>query len=125
MERRWGFRPRTAFRHSRGWSQDELAARVSSLIWQSQEHHGGHADDRIVAVPGSRIGEYERWPSGGRRPTPYLLMMIAEAFDVSVESLLDHHDLQRLPPADKAILAALGRADHTTRPSSVAAATRR
>jgi hypothetical protein len=30
MERRWGFRPREAYRHAHGWSQDEVAARYST-----------------------------------------------------------------------------------------------
>ncbi|HYT09462.1 MAG TPA: hypothetical protein VEL73_02250, partial [Mycobacteriales bacterium] len=31
MRRRWSFRPREAYRHAHGWSQDEVAARFTEI----------------------------------------------------------------------------------------------
>ena len=116
LTRRWGFRPRTAFRHAHGWSQDELASRLSQMIARLQPRDQVGPDETVPVVVGRRIGEYERWPVGGRRPSPYMLMVLAEAFDTSVDRLLDREDHAHLPPAEAAVLAALAAAQRAPLP---------
>jgi hypothetical protein len=62
---------------------------------------------------GTRIGEYERWPQGGRRPSPYVLTVLAEVYGTEVRALLDQADDRAMPEQDRAVLAAL-----STSPSS-------
>ncbi|MFL6127658.1 MAG: hypothetical protein ACJ73E_01150 [Mycobacteriales bacterium] len=109
MERRWGFRPREAYRHAHGWSQDEVAARFTEVA----ERLGGNRtlDGRTV-VPqapmiGTRIGEYERWPNGGRPPSPYVLTVLATVLGTTVERLLDYDDHRKMPDQDRTVLAAV------------------
>ena len=109
MERRWGFRPREAYRHAHGWSQDEVAARFTEVA----ERLGGDrpADGRpaVPAAPmiGTRIGEYERWPNGGRRPSPYVLTVLATVLGTTVERLLDYDDHRKMPDQERTVLAAV------------------
>jgi transcriptional regulator with XRE-family HTH domain len=109
MERRWSFRPREAYRHAHGWSQDEVAARFTGVA----ERLGGDrsADGRaaVLAAPmiGTRIGEYERWPNGGRRPSPYVLTVLAAVLGTTVERLLDYEDHRKMPDQERTVLAAV------------------
>ena len=110
MERRWGFRPREAYRHAHGWSQDEVAARFTEVA----ERLGGERDwiaDRrpVPSAPmiGTRIGEYERWPRGGRRPSPYVLTVLATVLGTTVERLLDYDDHRKMPDQERTVLAAV------------------
>lgn len=109
MERRWGFRPREAYRHAHGWSQDEVAARFTEVA----ERLGGDrpSDGRTVTptppMIGTRIGEYERWPNGGRRPSPYVLTVLATVLGTTVERLLDYKDHRKMPDQERTVLAAV------------------
>lgn len=40
-----------------------------------------------------RVSDYERWPDGGRRPTPHALRMLSRIYDVDVDRLIDSADL--------------------------------
>lgn len=111
MERRWGFRPREAYRHAHGWSQDEVAARFTEVADRIGTERDRTADGR-PAVPqapmiGTRIGEYERWPNGGRRPSPYVLTVLATVLGTSVERLLDYDDHRKMPDQERTVLAAV------------------
>ena len=109
MERRWRFRPREAYRHAHGWSQDEVAARFTEVA----ERLGGDrtVDGRVVTpqapMIGTRIGEYERWPNGGRRPSPYVLTVLATVLGTTVERLLDYEDHRKTPDQERTVLAAV------------------
>lgn len=102
MERRWGFRPREAHRHADGCSQDQIAARFTQIA----ERLGA---DRGYFSPmiGTRIGEYERWPHGGRRPSAYVLTVLATVYGTTVDRLLDYDDYRSLPDQDRTVVAAL------------------
>lgn len=102
MERRWGFRPREAHRHALGCSQDQIAARFNQIA----ERLGA---DRNYNSPmiGTRIGEYERWPHGGRRPSTYVLTVLAAAYHTTVDRLLDYDDYRNLPDQDRTVVGAL------------------
>jgi transcriptional regulator with XRE-family HTH domain/tetratricopeptide (TPR) repeat protein len=109
MERRWGFRPREAYRHAHGWSQDQVAARFTEV---AERLGGDRPTDGRPAVPaapmiGTRIGEYERWPNGGRRPSPYVLTVLATVLGTTVERLLDYDDHRKMPDQERTVLAAV------------------
>ena len=111
MERRWGFRPREAYRHAHGWSQDEVAARFTEVADRIGTERGQSVDGK-PATPqapmiGTRIGEYERWPNGGRRPSPYVLTVLATVLGTSVERLLDYDDHRKMPDQERTVLAAV------------------
>lgn len=111
MERRWGFRPREAYRHAHGWSQDEVAARFTEVADRIGTERDRTAEGR-PAVPqapmiGTRIGEYERWPNGGRRPSPYVLTVLATVLGTTVERLLDYDDHRKMPDQERTVLAAV------------------
>lgn len=120
MVRRWGFRPRAAFRLAHGWTQDELAAQLSQVV-RGRELNGRTDSDNMGAAPvgAQRIGEYERWPFGGRRPSVYMLTVLAATLGTSVDHLLDGPDHQAMPDTDRVLLTALRRmaVDRTTNPS--------
>lgn len=109
----WQVRPREAYRHALGWSQDEVARRFSEVVARleaARTHFGPGAPSpapSAAAISGSRIGEYERWPRGGRRPSVYALLVLAEVFGVPVHQLLDYQDHRALPETDRAVLAAV------------------
>jgi transcriptional regulator with XRE-family HTH domain len=101
MRRRWRFRPRESYRHAHGWSQDEVAARFTEIAARLAP------GTRSAPMVGTRIGEYERWPQGGRRPSPYVLTVLAEVYGTEVRWLLDDADDQAMPEQDRTVLAAL------------------
>jgi len=111
MERRWGFRPREAYRHAHGWSQDEVAARFTEVAERlggdREPVAGGQPAPPQAPMIGTRIGEYERWPHGGRRPSPYVLTVLAAVLDTTVERLLDYDDHRHLPEQERTVLAAV------------------
>jgi transcriptional regulator with XRE-family HTH domain len=111
MERRWGFRPREAYRHAHGWSQDEVAARFTEVADRIGTERDRTADGRPAPpqapMIGTRIGEYERWPNGGRRPSPYVLTVLATVLGTSVERLLDYDDHRKMPDQERTVLAAV------------------
>lgn len=102
MQVRWGFRPRVAYRHAYGWSQDEVAIRFREVA----SRLGAQAAPGIAAT---RIGEYERWPEGGRRPSPYVLAVLSHVYGTEVARLVDAADLRAMPASEWAVLAPLVR----------------
>jgi transcriptional regulator with XRE-family HTH domain len=103
MHRRWGLRPRPAYRHAYGWTQGEVAARFIEVAARYAP------DSRLAPMAGARIGEYERWPRGGRRPSPYVLAVLAEVYGTGIDALLDEADNGAMPEQDRVVVAALGR----------------
>ncbi len=84
----------------------EAAARVSS--------------DRSPHSPmiGTRIGEYERWPHGGRRPSTYVLTVLASIYGTTVDRLLDYDDYRHLPDQDRMVLSTLLSRPGSTQPTA-------
>jgi len=101
MRRRWRFRPRESYRHAHGWSQDEVAARFTEVAARLAPR------GRSTPMVGTRIGEFERWPNGGRRPSPYVLTVLAEVYGTDLARLLDDADTEAMPEQERAVLAAL------------------
>src|SRR6266540_3207364 len=110
LGRQHGLRPRQAYRLAHGWDQTEATAEYNDLV----QRRGPEHDGRDSMTP-SRMSEYERWPTSGRRPSPYVLRTLAELYSTTVDRLLDHADLQALSPTERAALTApdLGRAPST------------
>lgn len=115
LRRRWGFRPREAYRHAHGWSQKEVGIRFREVAARMAARS---RPTSAPAVPGIRIGEYERWPQGGRRPSPYVLAVLCEVYGTTVGRLLDSGDLGAMPAPDRVVVTAL--VDHQDRDVGVA-----
>jgi hypothetical protein len=101
LSRRHGMRPRQAYRLAHDWNQAEATAEYNDLVQRRGPEHTG----RDSMTP-SRVSEYERWPTSGRRPSPYVLRTFAELYSTTVERLLDHADLEALGPDERAALSA-------------------
>lgn len=103
--RRYDLRPRQAWRHARGWSLKEAAEHITACA----AHAGLNPAGATVAMTGPHLSETETWPGygpepSGRRPTPYLLSLLAASYDCAVTDLLDMADYQHMRPSDRLIL---------------------
>ncbi len=105
--RRYHYRSRAAWRHAHGWSLTEAAEQITAYAAQAGLGHGL----TTVAMTSSHLCEMEGWPgedaSGnpvGRRPTPYLLSLLAAVYGCTPADLLDTADYQHLRPADRIVL---------------------
>ena len=94
MMRRYGFRPREAWRHALGWSQDQLATEFNLRCDR----------DGRAPMSGTRIGAYERWPQGGERPTIPTLRAVAAVFGVALGQVVDDDDLAHMPEEERRTL---------------------
>jgi hypothetical protein len=102
--RRYKMRPRAAWRESYGWSLQDTADRINEYRGNTGLDPGG-----IAAMTAPHLSEYENWPGHrpeptGRRPTPYLLAVLAAVYDCAVTDLIDLADREHLRPADLLIL---------------------
>jgi len=102
--RRYNIRPRAAWREAYGWSLQETADRINGFRGQVGLDPGGFA-----GMTASHLCEHENWPghgpaASGRRPTPYLLAVLAAVYDCGIIDLIDLADREHLPPADLLIL---------------------
>ena len=107
--RRYRLRPRTAWREAYGWSLKEAAAQINDHTGKTGLDPGG-----ISAMTGSHLCEHEAWPGpapkeagrepAGRKPTPYLLALLAAVYGCTVVELIDFADREYLPAADLLVL---------------------
>jgi hypothetical protein len=102
--RRYSLRPRAAWREAYGWSLQDTADRINDFRGNTGLDPGGFA-----GMTAPHLSEYERWPGhapepSGRRPTPYLLAVLAAVYDCAVTDLIDLPDRKHMPPADLLIL---------------------
>jgi len=121
--RRHRSRPRTAWREAYGWSLKETADRINSHCGKAGLDPGG-----IAGMTAAHLCEYENWPGAGaepsgRRPTPYLLALLATVYGCAVTDLIDLADREHLPPADLLILDTYN-ANRTERTDELASALR-
>jgi hypothetical protein len=73
-------------------------------------------------MTGPHLSESENWPGerpgpAGRRPTPYLLSLLAGVYGWTVHDLLDVADYEHMPPAD---LLIVGKSPHDEQPPATA-----
>src|ERR1017187_7683760 len=78
--RRYRLRPRAACREAYGWSLQDTADRINAFRGNVGLDPGGFA-----GMTAPHLSEYENWPghgpqASGRRPTPYLLAVLASVF---------------------------------------------
>jgi len=104
---RYGLRPRAAWRHAHGWALTRAAGHISSEAAAA----GVHPDGRAVAMTASHLWEHENWPgpgsrTTGRKPTPYVLALLARTYGAGIPDLLDTQDYRNLSPADRLIIEA-------------------
>ena len=102
--RRYSLRPRAAWREAYGWSLQDTADRINDFRGNTGLDPGGFA-----GMTAPHLSEYERWPGhapepSGRRPTPYLLAVLAAVYDCAVTELIDLPDREHFPPHDLLIL---------------------
>ena len=107
-------RPRAAWREAYGWSLQETADRINAFRGEVGLDPGGFA-----GMTASHLCEHENWPghgtqTSGRRPTPYLLAVLAAVYDCAVTDLIDLADREHLPPADLLILDKYGNRQRAT-----------
>ena len=102
--RRYQLRPRAAWREAYGWSLRDTASRINEFRGDTGLDPGGFA-----GMTAPHLCEHENWPGhgaspSGRRPTPYLLALLAAVYGCAVTDLIDLADREHLPPADLLIL---------------------
>jgi hypothetical protein len=105
--RRWRLRPRTAWREAHGWSLAQAAAQINTYTGDVGLDPGG-----LCSMTAPHLSEYENWPNfpsqgeqpAGRKPTPYLLALLARVYGCAVPDLIDLPDREHMPPADLLII---------------------
>ncbi|MGH3158098.1 MAG: hypothetical protein ACRDNF_16185 [Streptosporangiaceae bacterium] len=102
---RYRLRPRSAWRHAHGWSLTEAAKQINIYAAQAGLDSGG----ATVTMTAAHLCEHENWPGEGskptgRKPTPYLLSLLAAVYGCPIHDLLDLNDHRHLPPADRLTL---------------------
>lgn len=118
--RRYRLRPRAAWRHAHGWSLTEAAQQINAYAART----GLEADGvTVVAMTSAHLCEHENWPGQGgkptgRRPTPYLLSLLAAVNGCTVHDLLDVADYRLMPPADRLVIDKTTRADGQDDPTA-------
>ena len=90
--RRYKMRPRAAWREAYGWSLQDTADRINEFRGNTGLDPGG-----IASMTAPHLSEYENWPGhglepSGRRPTPYLLAVLAAVYGCTVPDLVDLAD---------------------------------
>jgi hypothetical protein len=102
IARRYRLRPRESYRLAYGWTLEHAAARFNALAAQE-----GTDPQARAGMTGPHLCERERWPSGGRKPSVYVLLMLAQMYETDVLRLLDLADHENLAPQDRLTLTAL------------------
>lgn len=105
--RRYQYRSRAAWRYAHGWSLTEAAEQINAYAIKAGLGHGL----TTVAMTAAHLCGMEGWPGddadgrpSGRRPTPYLLSLLAAVYGCTPSDLLDTADCQHLRAADRIIL---------------------
>lgn len=92
-------RPREAYRLAWGWTLDQAAARFNE-----RAGHKGSDPQARATMTGPHLCEYEKWPRGARRPSPYVLCMLAVIYEAEALDLLDLADHEGLPQQERLVL---------------------
>jgi len=99
IARRHRLRPRESYRLAWGWRLEHAAARFNALAAQE-----GTDPQARAGMTGPHLCEHERWPDGGRKPSVYVLVMLAQMYETDVLCLLDLADHENLAPKDRLAL---------------------
>ncbi len=99
--RRFRLRPRAAYRHAFGWTLKQAAEQINSYSGRA-----GVDPDGKAGMAASHLSEYKAWPArGGRKPTPRVLVLLANVYNTEIDHLLDLDDHDHLTPADRLLLS--------------------
>jgi hypothetical protein len=104
FSRAYNLRPRSAWREAYGWSLQDAADYINAYRGAK-----GLDPDGLSGMTAPHLCEYEGWPGygdipTGRRPSPYILSVLARIYDSQVSDLIDLADRRHLPKADLLIL---------------------
>ena len=99
VSRRYPVRPRQAYRLAWGWTLDQVAERFN----QCAAGEGTDPDGR-ASMTGPHLCEIEKWPDSERKPSVYVLCLLAAVYDTDVLCLLDLADHESLPQQDRLVL---------------------
>jgi len=106
LSRRYQARPREAYRLAWGWSLTQAAERFNERAAREGTDPQGRA-----GMTGAHLCEAEQWPYSDRKPSVYVLCLLAAVYDTDVLCLLDLADHESLPQADRLVLLRRLRAD--------------
>ena len=99
VSRRYPVRPRQAYRLAWGWTLDKVAERFNELAAREGTDPEGRA-----GMSSSHLCELERWPDSDRKPSVYVLCLLARVYETDVLCLLDLADHESLPQHDRLVL---------------------
>ena len=99
VSRRYQVRPRQAYRLAWGWTLDQVAARFNERAASEGTDPEGRA-----GMTGPHLCELEQWPDSERKPSVYVLCLLAGVYDTDVLCLLDLADHESLPQQDRLVL---------------------
>ena len=99
VSRRYQVRPRQAYRLAWGWTLDQAAARFNERAASEGTDPQGRA-----SMTGPHLCEVEKWPDSSRKPSAYVLCLLAGVYGTDVLCLLDLADHERLPQQDRLVL---------------------
>jgi transcriptional regulator with XRE-family HTH domain len=99
ISRRYRLRPREAYRLAWGWSLEQAAARFNERAARQDADPEARG-----SLTHSRLSEFEHWPRSSRKPSVYMLVMLAEIYETDVLCLLDLADHESLPQQDRLVL---------------------
>jgi transcriptional regulator with XRE-family HTH domain len=106
VSRRYPVRPRQAYRLAWGWTLDQVAARFNELAAREGTDPEGRA-----GMSSPHLCELERCPDSERRPSVYVLCLLARVYETDVLCLLDLADHESLPQKDRLVLMRRQRAE--------------
>ncbi len=97
-------RPRAAWREAYGWSLQEAAAKINAYRGNTGLDPAG-----LSGMTAPHLCEHENWPGygnspAGRKPSPYLLAVLAGIYGCHVSDLIDLADRKHIPKADLLII---------------------
>ena len=108
VSRRYQVRPRQAYRLAWGWTLDQAAARFNERAASEGTDPQGRA-----SMTGPHLCEVEKWPDSSRKPSVYVLCLLAGVYGTDVLCLLDLADHESLPQQDRLVLMRRLRAETT------------
>jgi hypothetical protein len=99
IARRYPVSLRQACRLARGWTLDQAAARFNEVA-----ACGGTDPQGRAYMTGPHLCEYEKWPDSERKPSVYVLCVLARVYETDPVCLLDLADHEGLDPKDRLTL---------------------
>jgi transcriptional regulator with XRE-family HTH domain len=106
LSRRYQARPREAYRLAWGWTLTQAAERFNERAARE-----GTDPQARAGMTAAHLCEVEQWPASERKPSVYVLCLLAAVYDTDVLCLLDLADHEGLPQQDRLVLTRRLRAE--------------